>query len=288
MKIAALVVTMSIAMPAVAAQRGPVKRAEPVSAVKAAEPPKTAAPPPAELEPTARSVQYGERDVIKITTKLRYTTLLVLPTGENILDFTTGDKEFWVIDGTQNLAYLKPAKAAAQTNLNLITASGNIYSFLLSEVSEIPNAVPDLKVFIEPKDESMVSAVNGAPRFVSSQVVEDYRDQVGLAKEETRRVKESAQAAIDKGIHQFVTNVRFPYRFEAGRKPFFVRAIYTDDKFTYLQARPEETPALYEIKDGKPNLVNFRYDNGVYVVEKVLDQGYLAIGKEKLSFRRED
>ena len=63
---------------------------------------------------------------------------------------------------------------------------------------------------------------------------------------------------------------------------------YNDDKFTYLQARPEETPVLYEIKDGKPNLIKFRYVNGVYVVEKILDEGYLAIGKQKLKFKRED
>ncbi len=82
--------------------------------------------------------------------------------------------------------------------------------------------------------------------------------------------------------------MRFPYRFEAGKKPFNVRAMYNDDKFTYIQARPEETPALYEVKDGKPNLVDFDYKNGVYVVTKILDEGYLTIGKQKLAFKRQD
>ncbi len=108
-----------------------------------------------------------------------------------------------------------------------------------------------------------------------------------MAKEETRQVKESAQGAIDRGITKFVSNVRFPYRFEAGKKPFNVRAMYNDDKFTYIQARPEETPALYELKDGKPNLINFDYQGGVYVVQKILDRGYLMIGKQKLTFTRE-
>jgi type IV secretion system protein VirB9 len=63
--------------------------------------------------------------------------------------------------------------------------------------------------------------------------------------------------------------------------------MYNDDKFTYIQARPEETPVLYEVEDGKPNLVNFEYKNGVYVVQKILDRGYFAIGKEKLTFARE-
>ena len=63
-----------------------------------------------------------------------------------------------------------------------------------------------------------------------------------------------------------MANVRFPYHFEAGKKPFSVRAMYHDDRFTYIQARPEETPTLYELKDGQPNLVNFTYKDGVYVI----------------------
>jgi type IV secretory pathway VirB9-like protein len=243
---------------------------------------------PPDAEPGAKVIAYGDKDVVKLRTKLRYTTLIVLPKNEQILDFTCGDKEYWVVNGTQNFAYIKPARERAETNLNLITASGNVYSFMLAEVSETPGAMPDLKVFIEPKEDSMVSAVSAAPKFVSAQVVEDYRQQVNLAREETRQVKQTAQAAIDSGVSKFLDNVRFPYRFEAGKKPFFVRAMYHDDKFTYLQARPEETPTLYEIQDGKPNLISFDYKNGVYVTEKILDRGYLAIGKKKLNFTREE
>jgi type IV secretion system protein VirB9 len=38
------------------------------------------------------------------------------------------------------------------------------------------------------------------------------------------------------------------------------------------------------VRDGAPNLVNFQVENGVYVVDKVLDQGYLAIGKQRFPF----
>ncbi len=159
---------------------------------------------------------------------------------------------------------------------------------MLREVSESREIAPDLKLFVEAKNEALLESGNTPAKFVSSQVIDDYKLQVEIAKEETRRVKDSAQAAVDKGISQFVSNVRFPYRFDAGKKPFFVRAMYTDGRFTFIQARPEETPTLYEIRDGKPNLVDFQYKNGVYVVEKILDQGYLAIGKAKLTFKKED
>ena len=249
------------------------------------------APPPIaalDIESRARVVQYGDKDVVRIKTKLRYTTLLVLPKNEQVLDFTCGDKEYWIVNGNQNFAYIKPAKTGSQTNLNLVTASGNVYSFVLAEISEVANAEPDLKVFIELTDESMASAASGSVKFVSARELENYRQQVEIAKDETRQVKQATQAAIDNGISRFVSNVRFPYRFEAGKKPFFVRAMYRDDKFTYVQARPEESPTLYEIKDGKPNLVNFDYKNGVYVVDKILDRGYLVIGKQKLGFLREE
>src|SRR5713226_4481415 len=240
-----------------------------------------------EAELGARVVSYDDKDVVKVKTKLRFTTLLVLPKNEQILDFLCGDKEYWTVNGVQNFASVKPAKAGSQTNLNLITASGNVYSFELTEVSESPGNAPDMKVFIEPKDQAMITAASGAPRFVSVQIAEDYRRQIEMAKEETRQTKQATQAAIDSGVSRFLSNVRFPYRFEAGKKPFFVRAMYHDDKFSYIQARPEETPTLYELKDGKPNLINFDYRDGVYVVPKILDRGYLAIGKQKLGFTRE-
>lgn len=254
----------------------------------AAKPAKRSEASEPEVAAGARVIRYGEKDVVRINAKVRFQTLIVLPKEEQILDFACGDKEFWVIDGNVNIAYVKPAKPGLETDLNLVTASGNIYSFLLVEVSDNPDSQPDLKVFIEPKEESMISAANGTAQFVSARELDNYRQQLAIAKDETRRVEQAADSAIDAGVSRFVANMRFPYRFEAGKKPFFVRAMYNDDKFTYIQARPEETPTLYEIKDGKPNLVNFEYRNGAYVVGKVLARGYLVIGKAKLGFEREE
>jgi type IV secretion system protein VirB9 len=214
--------------------------------------------------------------------------MIVLPKSEQILDFTCGDKDFWVVNGNQNFAYVKPAKAGTQTNLNLVTASGNVYSFVLVEVSEMANAQPDLKVFVEAKDEPTTSAAMGSPRFVSIQDFESLKRELEGAREETRQAKQSCQADVDRGIAGFIKNVRFPNRFEAGKKPFYVRTMYHDEKFTYIYARPEETPTLYEIKDGKPNLLNFTYENGLYKIEKILDRGYLVVGKQKLGFTREE
>jgi type IV secretory pathway VirB9-like protein len=246
------------------------------------------APPLESTAPlSAKVIHYSEREVARVNTKLRYTTLMILPKNEQILDFACGDKEYWVVQGAQNIAYVKPAKAGAATNLNLVTASGNVYSFVLAEVSD-SRQEPDLKVFVELASDAMASAAGGSPRFVSAQDLESARKEAASAREEIKQVKQASQTAIDTGISRFISNVRFPYHFEAGKKPFYVRAMYHDGKCTYIQARPEETPTLYELKDGQPNMINFEYKDGVYVAAKILDRGYLAVGKQKLAFAREE
>ena len=238
------------------------------------------------VEMTARSVAYGERDVIPVRTRLRFTSMIILPRHEQILDFVCGDKEFWIVNGAQNFAYVKPAKAGARTSLNLVTASGNVYSFVLTET----DADPDLKLFAEPNDDGMVSAIAGNPRFVPAQQVEDYRQQVEIAKAETRDTKKAAEARIEQETAEFRAaypgRMKFEYRFAQNQRPFQVTSIFHDGKFTYIQASPQEVPALYELKDGKPNLIQFQFRNGTYVVDKVLDNGYLSIGKERLPFYR--
>src|SRR5437763_11993561 len=90
-----------------------------------------------------REVTASERSVIPLSTKIRYTTMIVLPEDEEILDVVCGDKDFWIISATQNIAHVKPAKEGAATNLNLVTASGTVYSFLLTEDKSAP---PNLRL----------------------------------------------------------------------------------------------------------------------------------------------
>src|SRR5687768_17653903 len=92
-----------------------------------------------------REVTASERSLVPLNTKVRYTTMVLLPEGEEILDVVCGDRDFWVISAAQNIAHVKPAKEGASTNLNLVTASGTVYSFLLTESKQV---LPDLKVYV--------------------------------------------------------------------------------------------------------------------------------------------
>src|SRR5208282_4466445 len=125
-----------------------------------------ASPTHAATEAAARVVKYAKEDIVPVHAKLRFSTLIVLPEDEEILDFTTGDKEFWIINGAHNLCYVHPAQAGIRSNLNLVTASGHVYSFLLIEISKDPNGEPDLKLFVEPKDESGIAGNTGSHGYV--------------------------------------------------------------------------------------------------------------------------
>jgi len=242
---------------------------------------------------TARVVKYGQNDIVPVKAKLRFSTLIILPEKEEILDFTTGDKEFWIINGAHNLCYIHPAQAAIRSNLNLITASGHVYSFLLEEISKEPNAEPDLKIFIEPKEQSGVGGNSFAKGFVSASEAEAYKREIQTIRDQGRAqvqaAQTSAQQQIEKFRSEYATKLHFDYHFESKGtgQPFLVSAIYHDDAFTYIECAASEKAAIYEMKDGKPNLINFNLVNSVYIVPKIVDNGYLTIGKKKLAFSRQ-
>lgn len=242
-------------------------------------------------ESGSRTVKYGREDIVPVHAKLRFSTLIVLPDDEEILDFTTGDREFWIINGSHNLCYVHPAQAGIRSNLNLITASGRVYSFLLTEVSSDSSVQPDLKLFIEPKEASTVGSilrgyVHAADAEAYKKELADLRHQTA---EEVRAAEDHAKEVINQFRSAYATKLQFDYHLDpkASREPFLVSAIYHDDSFTYIRSAAREKPVFYEIKDGKPNFVSFELENGVYIVPKVVDSGYFALGKKKLIFSRQ-
>jgi type IV secretory pathway VirB9-like protein len=240
----------------------------------------------------SRVVKYSKEDIVAVRAKLRFSTLIVLPEDEEILDFTTGDKEFWVINGAHNLCYVHPAQAGIRSNLNLITASGHVYSFLLTEISNQPNLEPDLKIFVEFRENLSITASNGLRGYVSAGEAEAYKKELETLRSQTADQVHAAQAQaagqIDHFRSSYASKLQFDYAFDskADGEPFRVSAIYHDDSFTYIKCAAREKPALYEIKDGKPNLISFQLEEGVYIAPKIIDTGYLAIGKKKFPFAR--
>src|SRR4051795_9646129 len=126
--------------------------------------------------PGVREVTASPRSLIPLQTRLRYTTMIVLPEGDEILDVICGDKDFWVISAAQNIAHVKPAKEGASTNLNLVTASGTVYSFLLSEKNG--SGTPDLKVYVN----ADASSPRTRPKYYSAAQVDELQSELTQAR----------------------------------------------------------------------------------------------------------
>jgi type IV secretion system protein VirB9 len=229
-------------------------------------------------QPAARVVKYHANDIVAVRAKMRYTTLIQLPATEKIMQAATGDKDFWIIDTQANYCFLHPAKEAIHSDLNLITDKGNVYSFTLDDDE---SAMPDLKIVIEPSDASSVAAAQNVPRFVPA-------TEVTAAQAQAEAAQVRARQQIDQFRSEYPTKtLQFDYVYQT-KKPFQVSAIYRDDQFTYIRSTAREKFAVYEVQDGKPGLVNFQLKDGVYVVPKVIERGYLQLGKHLLSFEHRE
>ena len=225
---------------------------------------------------TARVVKYHANDIVSVRAKMRYTTLIQLPSTEKILEVATGDKDFWIIDAIGNYCFLHPAKEGIHSNLNLITDKGSVYTFTLDDVE---SADPDLKVVIEPSDPSAIAAANGVRQFVPASELEAARTAAQIA--QTR-----AATAVEQFRAEYPTAaLKFDYTFH-NENPFDVSAIYHDDRFTYIKSSAAEKFAVYEVRDGKPDLISFQLKDGTYILPKIVDKGYLEIGKHRLEFQR--
>jgi type IV secretory pathway VirB9-like protein len=227
---------------------------------------------------TARTVQYHESDIVPIHAKLKYTTLIELPSTEKIMEAATGDKDFWVVDVVGNFCFVHPAKEGIASNLNLITDKGNIYSFTLQDVSGSGQA-PDLKVIIQPADRSSIVASQGPPQFVPATQLEQSQQALSA-------VQAHVTQAVDEYKSAYPLSLKFDYTFKANEAPFDIQSIYHDDKFTYIKSSATEKFSVYEMRDGKPNLITYELNNGTYIIPKVMDSGYVELGKKRLEFTR--
>ena len=242
----------------------------------------------------------GEERIHRLRARVRHTTIIMLPAEERILDFVVGDSEYWHLTGAGNVAFLKPLSADAATNVALVCESGRIYSFLASEDAGKP---PHLLVRVEAGAQTDAVSVGGAsgPAFVARSEVAAYREMAAEATEAARRAQEIAEAAVAEAQAElreaiqafraeYPGRLKFEYRLDrnASDRPFRVEAMWHDGRFTYIRARAQEAPALYEMRDGEPALVAFDLTGeGVYVARHVLSDGWLQIGDERARWRFE-
>ena len=242
----------------------------------------------------ARRVEVGPDEVVEARARLRFATAVVLPPDENILDWICGDAEYWSVEGAANLAFVKPTAKGIRTNVTLVTDKGGVYTLLFRELGDA-DGDPDLKLFVGPRADRDSRDVELKPlRFEPPGASDEQRlraeDALARARAAEGRIASDVASGIESFRAAYPGTLRFDYSLDsrASEAPFRVRAMWRDDRFTYIRAAPEEVPALYESRDGKPSMVPYDFVDGLYVTRRLLGHGWLQIGKRRLRFRRLD
>jgi type IV secretion system protein VirB9 len=196
------------------------------------------------------------------TAPLRVTTLTLAP-GETLVSKAAGDTVRWQIgetasgNGSQRRAHvlIKPLERGLETNLVLAT-SQRLY---------------------------LVQLKSGAPEAANTAVAWDVLSTFGPA------LGSAAVGAPDP--EPLVTpagpvqnGFRIQVRGDASR--WTPTSVATDGRRTFLRFPPElesgEAPALFaKDADGRLETLNYRQQNGLWVVDRVLDQAELRLGTRR-------
>ncbi len=222
---------------------------------------------------------------------LLQSTLIMLPPEEKVATVFGGDTVDWVFDGghvASRFISIKPKLANSSTDVHIVSDHGNEYTLQLHEVSGDGDPHFDSKVFITPGDQAGKDKLAQMPVFVPAAELDRVRMEAVTAKVKAALDEKAAATEAEQYRSRYPGQLHFDYSWDKKKAAALgLQQIWRDDKFTYLRGQFQETPALYELKDGKGSLINFDFSNGLYTVPKTVVVGYLAIGKQRVDFHRE-
>jgi type IV secretory pathway VirB9-like protein len=252
----------------------------------------SAAPDAKHLEPSApRTITVSESAVPPvIRAGLLQSTLILLPDQEKVANVFAGDTVDWVFDGghvASRFISIKPKVANSTTDVHIVSDHGNEYTLQLREISGDEDPHFDSKILITPTDKAAKDRLVEMPVFVPAAELDKVKQEAVAAQAAQAATLKAERTQEEAYRSHYPGSLHFDYTWNKSKgKELGLQAIWRDDKFTYLRGVFQETPALYEVKDKKPSLINSDFSDGLYTVPKQLENGYLAIGKQKVEFHR--
>ena len=247
---------------------------------------------PKHLAPSAPRtviVTDTEQPPVILTGQLQ-ATLIVLPAEEKVATVFGGDTVNWVFDGghvASRFISVKPKTAGSSTDLHIVSDHGNEYTLQLREVSSDGDVHFDSKVMITPGDQAGKDKLAAMPVFVPAADLDRAKAEAATAKAAQVAELKAEETRAEQYRSSYPGSLHFDYTWDRKKGDALgLQQVWHDDRFTYLRGQFQETPALYELKDGKPSLINFDFASGLYTVPKEVSHGYLTIGKQKVEFDR--
>ena len=249
------------------------------------------------LEPSApRTIITADTSTPPVVrAALLQSTLIELPQEEKVATVFGGDTVSWVFDAghvASRYISIKPKVADSATDLHIVSDHGNEYTLELREISsDKDNPQFDSKVYVTSSDAKAAENMAKAPVFVPAAEAAEKEAELRKEAEAARKAADADHKAVASAAENFKASypgtLHFDYAWDRKKgNALGLEQIWHDDKFTFLRGQFQETPALYELKDGKGSLINYDFANGLYTVPKKVARGYLSIGKQRVDFRQ--
>jgi type IV secretion system protein VirB9 len=226
---------------------------------------------------------------------LLQSTLFELPAGEKVVTVFGGDTNSWIFDAghvASRYVSIKPKIADETTDVHIVSDHGNEYTIELREISsDKDNPHFDSKINISSSDTKAADNIAKPPMFVPAAEADAKEAQLRKEADDAKKAAEADHKTVATAAESFKASypgtLRFDYTWDQKKGAALgIQQIWRDDKFTYLRGQFQETPALYELKDGKGSLINYDFANGLYTIPKTVVQGYLSIGKQRVEFKQ--
>ena len=221
---------------------------------------------------------------------LLQSTLIMLPPEEKVATVFGGDTVSWVFDGghvASRFISIKPKIANSTTDVHIVSDHGNEYTLQLREVSGDGDPHFDSKVFVTPGDQAGKDKLAAMPVFVPAAELDKAKRETAEAEAKAANDRKAEQTKAETYRSKYPGELHFDYVWDRKKADALgLQQVWRDEKFTYLRGKFQETPVLYELKDGKGSLINWDYTDGLYTVPKTVFQGYLTIGKQRVDFKR--
>lgn len=206
---------------------------------------------------------YEPGRIYTIQTSPRFLTTIALRPGERLISKAAGDTVRWVLGetlsgagaGEQVILFVKPIRPDLRTNIVLTT---NQRTYLLEAVSSAGSTYTSVLSWNYPQDPALLAAM-------------------------VQPAEKTGPAPLALG------KLDFNYRIDVikGRAPRWLPlSAFDDGEKTFIAFPPDlataEAPPLFLIgSEGRAELVNYRLQDGHYVVDRLIDQAELRLGEKR-------
>ena len=194
---------------------------------------------------------YDKKKTYRIRVSTHITTNLVLPKDEKIISYNFGDNLNFVGSHNVNIANIlsiNTLENGLYTNLTIITEKQKIYNFTLESIPDDKWQVPHYTIYMLKNKKELIEV--------------DIEEE----KEKTIPIKSFNFDYKIKSSNYFLSD---------DEEKMIPKNVYDDGKFTYIKfSDTKRIPTIYQVVDGYDEVVNFKIENDLAIIETVSNTGF--------------